>query len=137
MRGPKERGENGWRQGILCQSEAGRDPADPDRGGEPLYVQCAPRLYGRLHPVVQAGGGPVPDRLSSGHHSDSGTDGGDGVGPPGPGAYALYRRGAPNRRDIRHGHLHPGQYPERGVYGLGGCQHNAHYCPSRGVMAEK
>ena len=62
-------------QGILCKPEARRYPSDSNCGRQSLYVQRAPRLYRRLHPVVQADHRPVPDRFPAIHHIDSRIDG--------------------------------------------------------------
>ena len=48
------------RQGLLRQSQARRHPADPDRRGKPLYVQCPSRIYRRLYPMMQADHRPMP-----------------------------------------------------------------------------
>ena len=55
-------------QGLLCQSQARRYPADPDCRGKSVHVFCAPWLYGRLHPVVQTDHWIVPDRIFAGDY---------------------------------------------------------------------
>ena len=53
-------------QGLLCQSQARRYPADPNYCGKSVHVFCSPWLYGRLHPVVQTDHWIVPDRIFAG-----------------------------------------------------------------------
>ena len=93
--------------------------------GSLYMVLPSPGGYtGRIHPVVQAGHRPVPDRLSPIHDSGGGPYGVQGPCPAGAGPHALRGGGAQNCRHLRPGHHDKGQHHERGLHSTGRRQHH-------------
>ena len=101
--------------------------------GSPVHVLHPPGLYGRLHPVVQAGHRPVPSPPSSrppfwwrgSWYS---------VTKPSWGLASCWPpERCPHRRGLRPGHHHQGQHHERRLHRPGRCQHHPHHCPGRQI----
>ena len=94
---------------FFFQSEAGRDPFDPDCGGKPVYVRRPPRIYRWVYRLVQAGGGAVSDHFFAVVYFNCRIDGVSGAAVIGTGADALCRGNSAPCRALRHGTWYPRQ----------------------------
>lgn len=99
-------------QGLLRQPQARRHSTDSNCSGESLYVFHPAWIHGRFYSVDQAGHRSMSHCISSIYHSCCRADGVQRARSSWPWTYALSRRGAPDRWNIRPGYNHPCQHHE-------------------------
>ena len=95
---------------FFSNIKRGGNPADANRGREPVPVLPAARLRGRLHAMVQTGGRTLPDHLHADHLAVPRPYDMEKQCPARLRCDARRKRSAPHRAGVRTGYRRQGQH---------------------------